>query len=112
MSNKEQLTLAIRQVEHNFTVFEQFIGLYCLTLIDADSIFRAMNDTLIRLQIPTAKLHSQCYDGCSMMAGAKGGVAVKIQEVEPKAVFTHCYRQALTLSGNGTMKKSNVMGLF
>ena len=64
---------------------------------------------MLRLQISTTKLCGQCYDGCTMMAGAKGGVAVKIQELEPKAVVTHCYGHALNLSMIDTMKKSTVM---
>ena len=109
VSNKEQLTLVIRRVDDDFAVFEEFVGLYTLASVDADSIVQAIKDTLLRLQIPTAKLRGQCYDGCNTMAGAKGGVAVKIQELEPKAVFTHCYGHALNLSVNDTMKKSTVM---
>ena len=36
------------------------------------------------------------------MAGARAGVAVKIQELEPRAVFTHCYGHALNLAVNDT----------
>ena len=38
--------------------------------------------------------------GASTMAGARNGVAAKIQQLEPKAVFTHCYGHALNLSAN------------
>ena len=43
------------------------------------------------------------------MAGACNGVAAKIQQLEPKAVFTHCYGHALNLSVNDTVKKCNIM---
>ena len=43
------------------------------------------------------------------MAGAKGGVAVKIQELKPRAVFTYCYGHVFNLSVNDTMTKSTVM---
>ena len=43
------------------------------------------------------------------MAGAHNGVAAKIQQLEPKAVFTHCYEHALNLSVNDTVKKCNIM---
>ena len=39
------------------------------------------------------------------MAGARAGVAVKIQELEPRAVFTHCYGHALNLAVNDTITK-------
>ena len=43
------------------------------------------------------------------MAGSKSGVAAKIQENEPRAVFTHCYGHALSLSVSDTVKRSSVM---
>ena len=43
------------------------------------------------------------------MAGAHNGVAAKIQQLEPKAVFTHCYGHTLNLSVNDTIKKCNIM---
>ena len=39
------------------------------------------------------------------MAGARAGVAVKIQDVEPRAVFTHCYGHALNLAVSDTITK-------
>eukprot|EP00731_Ephydatia_muelleri_P027422 Em0019g295a len=88
-SNKEQLTLVLRWVSDDVTVSEEFVGLYYLSVIDAQSIVDAINDAFLRFQIPFTKLRGQCYDGCSTMAGARTGVAVKIQELEPRAVFTH-----------------------
>ena len=43
------------------------------------------------------------------MAGAKGGVAAKIREIEPRAVLTHCYGHAHSLSVSDTVKQSSVM---
>ena len=67
-------------------------------MIDAQSIVDAIKDAFLRFQVPFTKLRGQCYDGCSTMAGARAGVAVKIQELEPQAVFTHCYGHALNLA--------------
>ena len=57
---------------------EEFLGLYCLSSIDAQSIVDAIKDAVLRFQISLEKLRGQCYDGCSTMAGAKAGVAAKI----------------------------------
>ena len=43
------------------------------------------------------------------MAWEKGGVAANIAEVEPRAVFTHCFGQALSLSVGDTVKQSPAM---
>ena len=105
-SNKEQLTIVVRWISDDFTVSEEFLGLYCLSAVDAQSIVDVMKDAFLRFQIPLAKLRGQCYDGCSTMAGAKAGVAVKIEEMEPRAVFTHCYGHALNLAVSDTIKRS------
>ena len=68
-----------------------------------------IKDILLRFEIPTNKIRGQCYDGSSTMAGAKGGVATKIQQIEPKAVFTHCFGHALNLSVNDTIKRSSAL---
>ena len=96
-SNKEQLTLVLRWVSNDITVSEEFVGLYYLSVKDAQSIVDAVKDAFLRFQIPFTKLRGQCYDGCSTMVGARAGVAVKIQELEPRAVLTHCYGHALNL---------------
>ena len=55
------------------------------------------------------KIRGQCYDGCSTMAGAKGGVAIKIQGKEPHAVCVHCYGHSLNLAANDTIIKLTKM---
>ena len=40
------------------------------------------------------------------MAGAKAGVATKIELIEPRAVFTHCFGHALNLGVADTIKQS------
>ena len=74
-------------------------------MIDAQSTVDAIKDAFLRFLIPFTKLRGQCYDGCSTMAGARAGVAVKIQELEPRAVFTHCYGHVLNLAVNDTITK-------
>ncbi len=109
VSNKEQLTLVVRWVDENFDVFEEFLGLYSLQTTTADSIVSAITDALLRFQISINKVRGQCYDGCSTMAGVQGGVATKIQQMEPRAVFTHCYGHSLNLAVSDTVKKSVIM---
>ena len=108
-ANKEKLTIVVRWINEDFVVSEEFLGLYCLSAIDAQSIFEVMKDAFLRFQIPLAKLRGQCYDGYSTMAGVKAGVAAKIEQVEPRAVFTHCYGHALNLAVSDTVKQCLAM---
>ena len=50
-----------------------------------------------------------CYDGCNTMAGAKAGIAGKVEELEPRVGFMHYYRHALNLSVGDTIKQSAAM---
>ena len=109
IANKEQLTLVIRWIDKNLNVNEEFLGMYCLQRTTAESITSAIKDALLRFQIPISKVRGQCYDGCSTVAGARGGVAAKIQQLEPRAVFTHSYGHALNLSVSDTVKQSVAM---
>ena len=108
-SNKEQLTLVIRWVSKELIVSEEFLGLYCLSTANAQGIVNVMKDAFLRFQIPWTKLRGQCYDGCNTMAGAKAGVAARIEELEPRAVFVHCYGHALNLGVSDTIKHSTAM---
>lgn len=82
-------------MREDFTVSEEFLGLYCLSATNAQSIVSIMKDAFLQFQITQAKLRGQCYDGCSTITGAKAGVAAKIEEIEPRAVFTHCFHSLL-----------------
>ena len=108
-ANQEQLTFIIRWVSEDFTVSEEFLGLYFMSSITAQSIVDTMQDIFLRFQLPLSKLRGQCYDGCSTMAGAKGGVATKISELEPRALFTHCFGHALNLAVSDTIKNLPAM---
>ncbi|XP_065891716.1 zinc finger MYM-type protein 1-like [Dysidea avara] len=105
ISNKEQLTLVMRRIDHNLDVYEEFLGMYQIDSATVESITSTILDALMHFQIPLTKLRGQCYDGCSTMAGSHNGVANKVQDMEPKAVFTHCYGHALNLAVGDTIKK-------
>ena len=47
----------------------------------------------------------QCYDGCSTMAGAKGGVATLIKGEEKRALYTHCYGHATNLAYSDSIRQ-------
>ena len=60
-------------------------------------------------EISVTKLHGQCYDGASNMSGAKSGVAKRIEDEEPRAVFTHCYGHAICLAVCDVFKQSKAI---
>ncbi|SMN02628.1 hypothetical protein SPONN_1502 [uncultured Candidatus Thioglobus sp.] len=109
INNREQVTIVIRRIDENLEVCEEFIGLYTVDTINASTLFSVIKDTFIRLNLPMTKLRGQCYDGCSTMSGCKTGVAKRVRDEEPRAVFTHCYSHSLNLAANDYVKKSPLM---
>ena len=108
-SNWEQITLIHRRVTQKLEVHVEFVGLYHVASIDAAMLTTAIKDVLIRMNLPFGKLPGQCYDGTSAMSSSKCGVAKRIFDLEPPAVYTHCYGHALNLAAGDTLKKSKLM---
>lgn len=52
-------------------------------------------DILVHMNVSIAKVPGQCFDGASNMKGSKNGVAKQIEDAEPRALYTHCYRVIL-----------------
>ena len=108
-SNHEQVTIVIRWVTTDFQVHEEFIGLYFVPSMDADTLTRVFKGTLLRLNLSLCRVRGQCYDGASTMSGTQSGVAKRIQESEPRAVYLHCYGHSLNLAACDTIKHSELM---
>lgn len=108
-SNREQVVVCIRWVDNDFKVHEDFIGLFMVDVINADTITAVIYDVLCRLNLSIRKIRGQCYDGAATMAGKKSGVAVKLQKDEPRAIYTHCYGHSLSLACGDSIKQCKVM---
>ena len=50
--------------------------------IKSETIFNAIKEALLRLQLQLSKRHGQKYDGTSNMLGRESGVAAKIKELQ------------------------------
>ena len=103
-SNREKLVICIRWVDSNLEAYEEFIGMYKIDNIQADTIVAAIKDVLIRLNLVMTKCGEQCYDGASTMRGPKSGVATQLLRDEPRAVYVHCYGHALNLAVGDTVR--------
>ena len=87
------------------------MGLYNVSSIGAASLFADIKDTMLRCNLPMSKLRGQCYDGCSTMSGLRSGVEKRVQDVESREVFTHCYSHFLNLAASDSIKNSKLMKL-
>ena len=99
-----QVVVALRWVDNDLSVHEEFIGLYAVSSIESSSLVHVIKDTLLHLGLPMTKIRGQCYDGASNMRGIRNGVAKLIQDEEPRGIFTHCYGHSLSLAAEDTIQ--------
>ena len=76
---------------------------------DAATFFTILKDVLMRMNIALNKIRDQCYDGASSMSGAKSGVAKRLLDEEPRAIYTHCYDHALNLAFSDSIRQCKLM---
>ena len=104
-----QLTICIRYVcPMTFEVFEDCVGLYATDRTDA-SLTKLSKDVLLRLSLPLNRCRGQCFDGASNMSGRRSGVATRIQQEEPRALYVHCMGHSLNLAVQETCRSIKVM---
>ena len=109
ISNTEQMVFCLRYVDDCLEVNEEFIGLQSLESTTAEVIISFIKDILLRMDLRIENCRGQCYDGASTMAGHKSGVAKGIMELEPRALYTHCYGHALNLAVQDSIKHVKLM---
>lgn len=68
--------------------------------MDAKTIVNCIDDFIEKCELDPMKLVGQGYDGCSTMAGKDNGVAKKLQEKYPLALYFHCASHRLNLVVN------------
>ena len=108
-SNKKQLIICIRWIDDHLDPHEDFIGLYKVDNITADTLVAAIKDVLICLNLSLQRCRGQCYDGASTMTGARNGVAKQITDEELQAIYLHCYGHALNLAAADSVKNSKML---
>ena len=108
-SNREQAVLVLRWVDDSLEVHEEFIGLYMVPSIDADTLVKVIKNCLVRMNLTLTKCRGQCYDGASNMSGTRKGVVKQLSDIEKRAVYTHCFGHSLNLAISDSIKQSKVM---
>ena len=88
---------------------EEFLGLYNVPTIEAATLTYIVKDSLLRFNLFLVKVRGQCYDGARNMSGLHSGVAKRILDEDPRAVFTHCYGHAPNLASSDTVRNCKVL---
>ena len=101
--------ICFRWVDKKLEAHEEYVGLYQVESTQASELHYIIHDVLRRLNLPISKVRGQCYDGASSMSGSINGVATKILEEGPRALYTHCYGHALNLACSDAIKGCKLM---
>jgi len=98
-------------VDDSFEAYNEFLGLQQLEGGSASSIVHDIKTAIERMGLHYNKLRGQFYDGCGPMTGpgANVGVATRIKEEEPHALYTHCYGHATNLACSDSISKVRVV---
>ncbi len=96
-------------MDRNLEAHEEFIGLHEVGCTEAAVLLQVIQDALTRMNIDFNKIRGQCYDGASSMSGRRSGVATRILQEEPRALYTHCYGHSLNLACSDSVKECKVM---
>ena len=94
---------------HDFQRFEDFISLYDVESITANSLVRCLKDCMLQMNIRISNCRAQCYDGASNMSRSKNVVSTQIRAEEHLAIFSHCFKRALNLAAGDTIKQNKVL---
>lgn len=97
ISNSEQLSISIRWVGNDYSIHEDFIGMFQVPRTNAETLLMAIEDVLVRCVLPISQCRGQAYNGVSNMAGPKSGVAARILQREPAAIPVHCLCHCINL---------------
>ena len=97
VSGKEQLAISLRWVTSSYEIHEDLIGLVYVETTDALTPKTVIKDSLIHCGLSLSSCRGQAYDGAANMAGHLSGVAARIQQEEPKALFVHCFAHSVNL---------------
>lgn len=99
ISGMEQFSLCIRFVHPKlFTIHEKFIGMYNPENSKGCTLAAAIEDVLLRLNLPLSDLCGHCFDGARCMSGHFKGVQKLLKDKRPKSIYVHCSNHSADLA--------------
>ena len=93
----EQVSLCLRYVVEGETR-ETFAGFFATESTEGEVLYQITNLNLLLTDIV-----GECFDGAANMSGCHKGVASRMKEFSPLALYVHCYAHRLNLALQDTM---------
>ena len=109
ISHNEQICIAIRWVDSNYTIHEAALGLVQLPDTKAATLFSTIKDVLIRCSLPITHCIGQAYDGASNMSGVRNGVQALMKKESDLCLYVHCFAHSLNLCIQEVTRKCELL---
>ena len=108
------MPLVIRYVDGSNIIQERFIKfIHCNEGVSGEALKDKIIDCLVNeLNLDVENCRGQCYDGAGNMAGKYSGVAARILNLNPLALFTHCASHRLNLGAAVAFENQNVSNMM
>ncbi|CAF1366150.1 unnamed protein product [Rotaria sordida] len=89
MTHHQQVSLVIRYTDDQFSVYERFVGFERASDTSDEGLFNLMMKWLKKVDLDIKYVVGQCFDRASSMRGPYNGVASRISQTVPIALYVH-----------------------
>ena len=98
ISKKEQMPVSLRYVNKQGEILEEFLKfVHCENGTSAEAITEGITNLVQEVGLDIQNVRGQGYDGASNMSGEVTGVARRITDINPLAIYVHCGSHRLNL---------------
>lgn len=104
ISHVEQVSMCLRYVLAGESK-ETFIGFFSTMSTEGEVLYELVKKVLREHGLKLEDIVGECFDGASNMRGKRKGVATRMKECSPRAIYVHCYGHLLNLALQDTMSE-------
>ena len=99
-SHQEQVSIMVRYVDKQATdeaavVKERLLAVVCAKETTGEALCELLINSLVKSGLRVEDIVGQGYDGGSNMRGGAKGVQARIKQINPRALYTHCFAHCL-----------------
>ena len=102
ISRIEQVSLCLSYIVDGIKK-ETFIGFYETKTAEGEVLYALVKKAIGDLYFDLENIVGKCFDGAANMSGIHKGLATRMKECSPLAIYIHCYGHLLNLAIQGTI---------
>ena len=107
------MSLVLWYLDSNFLVKESFVGfIHCNTGLTGEHLSNTILKEIESLELSMDDCRGKGFDGAGAMTGSEKGVASRISQRYPNAIYSHCYSHILKLCVMKCIKIEQVKSMF